>query len=180
MNASAAVVPEPPPGPLDTRTDPTAGLAAAFDDEARLLRQLGDVLRLQRTGVARDDLGQVERSVYDAQRVLVTLGEARRRRMSLLGILVGARDAPLDELDQVLGPAMSDRLRGARDELRRVARGLSAELVVNRRVLESAVKTGDHLIRALGGQPARTVLYGPDAVRTGSAAGGGSLINRRI
>jgi hypothetical protein len=64
MNASAAVVPEPPPGPLDTRTDPTAGLAAAFDDEARLLRQLGDVLRLQRTGVARDDLGQVERSVY--------------------------------------------------------------------------------------------------------------------
>jgi hypothetical protein len=180
VNVSTTVAPNRPIGDPGARLDPAAGLAAAFDDEARLLGQLGDVLRLQRTGVARDDLGQVERSVYDAQRVLVTLSEARRRRLSLLGLLVGARDAHLDELDQVLGPAMPERLRSARDGLRRVARGLAAELVVNRRVLESAVKTGDHLIRALGGEPARTVLCGPEAGRNGSAAGGGSLISRRI
>lgn len=153
-------------------------LADALRDEGRLLGQLGEVLREQRSAVACDDLARVEETVYGAQRVLVNVAEARRRRQSLVRMVSGAGDTGVGELPEVLGSSMTDDLRDACSHLTRVARGLSAELVVNRRVLEGAVCAGDQMIRILGGQPTRAACYGPDAANSGSA--GGSLINRQI
>jgi hypothetical protein len=54
-----------------------------MNSETRLLEELTALMRRQRAAVAADDLQAVDDSVYGTQRVLLTLGEARRRRRSL-------------------------------------------------------------------------------------------------
>lgn len=153
-------------------------LAGAFATERRLLEDLAGVLERQRAAVERDDLAGVDESVFAAQRVFRTLGEARRYRRSLLALAAGCEDAPLGELEAVLGPAMTPRLGAARDELRSAARRLERQLERNRGLLQAAITTGDRLIRALSGAPAEAPVYA--AHGNGAAPSAAILLDRQV
>ncbi|MDH5758213.1 MAG: flagellar protein FlgN [Gemmatimonadota bacterium] len=159
-------------------------LAEAFGSETRLLRELERVLERQRTAVGQDDLGSVDDSVYAAQRILLTLAQAKRRRKSLLHLMVGNEELPLAELDTALGMGMTESVRRARDELHEAAQTLARELDLNRRVLQGAITAGDQLIRALvGATPRAGQTYGRGQVNNGTqdmAGGSGVLINRQV
>jgi len=156
------------------------GLAAAFDMESRLLGELIAIIRRQREGVAAEDVEEIHDSVFAAHRVLRTMDEARRRRRSLLIGLTGTADVGLDELDAALGPLMTDSLARARDRLRRTARELAGEIAVNRRILQSALHTGEAHMQALWGGFAGPVCYDAGAKPVGESRHGGTLINRQV
>ena len=165
------------------RFDRNAGiepLEDALRTETRLLNNLTLVLRRQRAGVAADNLETVDDTVHDAQRILLTLAEARRRRRGLMDLLVGTEEVSIAELSEVLGPRMTSGLDTVREELRASARALANELEINRRVLQTAVRTGDEMLRAMCGAPFEEVLYGPAAHDESVRGGGGILINRRV
>jgi len=158
-----------------------AALAEALLDEARLLTDLIDVLRRQRTGVAKDDLGLVDETIYAAQRIFRTLAQARRRRRGLLQIVAGAGDLPLGELERSMGPRMTPGLREAAGTLHEKAQELSGELEVNRRVLSGAIRSGEGLILALcGGKREGPSGYGPSPASASPPSESGIIINRQI
>ncbi len=115
-------------------------LVEAIEVECRLLGELRSVLRRQREGVARDDLEVLDESVVAAHRVMHTLGEARRRRRTLIGLLAPAEDTPLDELDAALGPRMTAELAAMRSRLHEQARRVAREIETNQRVLSAALR----------------------------------------
>lgn len=148
-------------------------LEDAMRTERRLLDGLIDVLDRQRSAVATDDLVLLDDSVFAAQRVLLTLGEARRRRRTLLGIVTGEEGLHLVELEEAIGPEVTASLRAARDELRGAARRLAAAIERNRVVLGGALSAGDHLIRLLCGAPDKPAAYGASGH---DAQAGGTLL----
>lgn len=157
-------------------TDPVdAGtLAGALDMERGLLADLGGILRRQREGVATDDVDVVDASVFSANRVIHTLGEARRRRRAILGIIGGSADTPLEELEQVLGPEMTPAVIVARERLWTEAAGVAREIEVNRRVLRHVMQDRSRLVRAMYVPP--TCSYDPDL----ELGGHGALLNRQV
>ncbi|HSW31126.1 MAG TPA: flagellar export chaperone FlgN [Longimicrobiales bacterium] len=167
---------------LAAETRPTRdlgeALAEALGRERKLLEDLAGVLERQRQAVERDDLAGVDESVFAAQRVFRTLGEARRYRRSLLELASGAGDVPLGDFDRALGPLMTLRLGRARDELKQTAQRLEGQLSRNRHLLEAALDSGDRLIRALSGAPPAAAVYAPpgQVVLTSGAA----LLNRQV
>ena len=162
------------------RPSPTPALLDALRSETRLLVSLLDVLRNQRTGVAQDDLQMVDESVYGAQRILLTLAEARRRRRSLLQIVAGDQDADLDDLESALGPLLNDEIRSARDELSAAARRVAAELEINRRVLKSAIRNGETYVKALYGVSDEPGVYAPAAEPQSGQPGSGLLLDKQV
>jgi len=132
-----------------TDTVDAGTLASALDTERGLLAELGGILRRQRQGVATDDVDAVDASVFSASRVIHTLGEARRRRRAVLGILGGTADAPLEELERVLGPGMRPEVIVARERLWTEAAGVAREIEVNRRVLRHVMHDRNRRVRAL-------------------------------
>lgn len=150
-------------------------LVAAFEAECRLLGDLAGVLRRQREGVATDDVTIVDESVFAANRVVRTLEEARRRRRTLLGMLAGAQDTTLDDLEMALGRLMTKDLASVRDRLRAQARSVAREIEINRRVLRGAMEQGDRFMHAIcGGTPSRSYEPGESAGATGA------LLNRQV
>ncbi len=178
MIASETVADEP--SSVDRPWEGTALLVDTLRTESRLLSNLAQVLRQQRSGVASDDLQSVDDSVYSAQRILLTLSEARRRRRSLMQLMGGAGDTDLDDLERALGPLMDEGVAEARSALKAAARELSAELDINRRVLQSAIRTGETYVKALYGASSEGV-YTPqaDTPKTGQP-GSGLLLNRQV
>jgi hypothetical protein len=178
---SPAVVryPEPPLSPTQL-TATVTGLVDALVSEHRLIEELIAIMRRQREAVAKDDLQSVDDSVYAIQRVLFTLGEARKRRRTLNRRLGTAEDLALRDLESVLGTVVTPELLRAREALQHSARTLSQEVAVNRKVLREALAAGDDYVRLLFGGPAHPTSY-PESTgkpeRAGSA--GGYLINRR-
>ncbi len=165
----------------EVRLPPTPNLLLedALNTEARLLDDLVDVLVSQRSGVAGDDLAAVDDSVFAAQRVLLTLGEARRKRRTLLKLVAGCEDMPLADLEDSLGPSLTEGVRDAGRRLRSSANELAGELEQNRRILRGAIRTGDKLIRALcGAPPADGGLYG--APGRSAEAGCTLLIDKQV
>ncbi len=148
--------------------------------ETRLLEELTALMRRQRAAVASDDLQGVDDSVYGTQRVLLTLGEARRRR-SLNRLIGDSEDLGLKSLDRVLGAAMNDAVRAARDGLQAAALTLSQEVDINRRVLREALAAGDDYVRAIYGGSAEATkgVYASGNDQSPPARAGGVLINRR-
>lgn len=162
---------------------PAATISALTDvikSETRLLQELLAVMQRQREAVAADDLQAVEESVYATHRVLHTLNEARRRRRSINRLLGESDDLTIRELDSVLGMRMPDELRNARDELELLARALSKEVDVNRRVLRQALATGDEYVRALygGAEPRVSYSAGPNAAEPDRS--GSRLLDRTV
>ena len=154
-------------------------LTNAVTTEVRLLEDLIGIMRRQRKAVTTDDLQGVDDSVYATHRVLVTLGEARRRRRSLNLIVGGKEDLPLKGLEHNLGDRMTDALRFARDGLHAAALTLSQEVEVNRQVLREALASGNEYVRAIYRPAEPRLLYAAEGARPESEAPGGLLLNRR-
>lgn len=152
-------------------------LANAVTSEVRLLEDLIGIMRRQRSAVAADDLQGVDDSVYATHRVLVTLGEARRRRRSLNRIIGGTEDLPLRALESALGERMTDDVRFARDGLQAAAITLSQEVEINRQVLREALAAGNDYVQAIYGPPEPRALYG-DPKQSETESRGGVLLNR--
>lgn len=162
----------------DVRDRSLASLTESLDTEARLLRQLGDILRSQREGVAEDDIERVDDSVHATHRLLQTLGEARRRRTMLVQLLTDRVDVPISALDEALGERMTDGLRERQDAIGGLARSVSREVMMNRLVLEKALYNGEDYARRLF-RPPSPGTYG-DQGRIHEGAGDPVLINRRV
>jgi flagellar biosynthesis/type III secretory pathway chaperone len=161
----------------DVKERTMASLAESLDGEARLLEQLGEVLRDQREGVGEDDVEKVDDSVQAAHRIMQTLGEARRRRETLVHMLTDRRDVQLSALPEVLGSQITEELAQCRDQLDTVARRVSAEVMLTRTVLTEAIELNGRYVKRLLGQAPRG--YGG----SGEANDGGSspaLINRKV
>ena len=163
-----------------TRTvvSPIESLTDALVTERRLLDELIGVMRRQRAAVGKDDLQTVDDSVFSTHRVLVTLGEARRRRRNLNTLIGQQEDLAIHSLDDALGARMTDALRIARDELSKSARTLSREVALNRRILREALAHGDTFARALAGADTSPVYATQPAPQVRSQAH--SLLDRRI
>lgn len=127
----------------------------ALGSERRLIDELIGLMRRQRAAVGTDDLQAVEETVYAVQRVLCTLGEARKRRRALNIWFGRGEDLHLRELEDALGASFTPLVREAREELQTAAQTLSGEVAINRRVLREALTAGDDYVRALlsGGMP---------------------------
>jgi hypothetical protein len=174
----------PTPFRAETGRSATAAmdaLANAVTSEVRLLEDLIGVMRRQRNAVAADDLQGIDDSVYATHRVLVTLSEARRQRRSLSHLVAGVDDFPLRSMEQLLGDAMSDELRDARDGLHAAALTLSQEVETNRHLLREAMAAGSDYVRTLyGGQGAdTTAVYTAEPQRPDRDSHGGVLVDRR-
>ncbi len=158
-----------------------AALVDAHQSERRLLDELISTMRRQRSAVASDDLEGVDDSVFATHRILVTLGEARRRRRSLNTILGGSDELDTNALMDAFGGSIPQSLEEARAALRTAASMLANEVDVNRRVLREALSTGDEYMRRLVGVPdAARSEYSPAVTAKADAGGGGLLIDRRV
>ena len=162
------------------RPGPPAVVAALVDAlrfESRLLVDLVAIMRRQRDAVAHDDLDALDDSVFSTHRVLVTLGEARRRRRSINRLLGESDDLSVAALDLLFAGQVPDDIRVAADLLAEVAHTLQAEVDVNRRVLRIAIESGDQLVRSLAGVPVAGQLgYSGAAAQTDN----GVILDRRV
>lgn len=145
-----------PPSPLAIARD---RIIDALGSERRLIDELIGLMRRQRAAVGADDLQGVEESVYAMQRVLCTLGEARKRRRAINARFGRAEDLNLRELEDALGESFTPRVREVREELQSAAQTLSGEVAVNRRVLREALAVSDEYVRALLGSGMPQPLY---------------------
>jgi hypothetical protein len=178
--AAAAAAPPNPSEPLGV--PPHLAVARdrmidALGSERRLIDELITLMRRQRAAVGADDLQGVEETVYAVQRVLCTLGEARKRRRALNTRLGRREDLALRELEEALGPSFTPQLREEREALQTAAQTLSGEVAVNRRLLREALAASDEYVRALLGSA------GPQPLYTGGAPGeqptGARLLDRQ-
>lgn len=142
-----------PPAALDA-------LANALSAERALINDLIDVMLRQRSAVGADDLQGVDDSVFATHRLLLTLGEARKRRRGINSVLGWREDAGVKQLDELLGAAMPARIRTERDELQAAARRLSREIEINRRILREALANNEAFVRAMRGAPAEATPAG--------------------
>lgn len=178
MSRAAPAVPLPAPPPLDPNA---STLAVALGEERHLLEQLARVLRRQRVAVAENDIAGLDETSSGAQRILLTLGQARRRRTALVQLLRGgiATDPGLAALDTLPKAALTPEVASARDALRRAAAALADDLRAHRGVIQGAIDSGDRLIRALCGGGHAQPLYhrGPQG---DGAAVPARLIDRQV
>jgi hypothetical protein len=157
-----------------------ASLAETLRAEARLLEDLVSIMSRQRDAVSHDDIDSLDDTVFSTHRVLVTLGEARRRRRSLNALLGGSDDLSLTALDDLFEGVVPLEIRSAAVRLTDTAKLLQREVEINRRVLRVAIEAGDRLVRVLMGAPMTAAIsYAPATnARTGSP--GGAILDRRI
>jgi hypothetical protein len=180
MNAShatAAVSPVTPPA----KPSLIDGLVDALHTERRLVEELTAVMLRQRACVAAEDLQGVEDSVFAVQRILFTLGEARKRRRQINVRLGQDEDTALHTLVEALGARASEALVLSRASLQESARALAREVATNRQVLREALSAGDAYVRALTGVtggPAPRLGYG-ESLGTSDRARAPHLVNRR-
>ena len=139
----------PPAGALTAPT--VSALAKALREEEVLLRDLAQVLRHQRDALGRDDLEGLDDSVFATHRVLLTLGEARRRRQALNVRLGESDDLSLAAVEDAFGGEPPIEIRTALDALAVTGETLRREVELNQRVLRVAVEACDQLVRALCG-----------------------------
>lgn len=152
-----------------------SGLTDALVSERRLIEELVTAMHQQREAVAADDLPAIDDSVFAVQRILLTLGEARKRRRTLNARLGQPEGLALRDLLERLGPHATEALRIARDDLQAAAQRLAREVATNRQLLREALASGEDMVRALAGVPDQKVGYGTSA----SSAGNAYLVNRR-
>ena len=110
----------PTPESVSAKTSHGGGrdLAAALQEEKALLETLIDVLEQQRRGIAQHDLEVVDETVQGSQRILLTLGEARKRRRQLVRIVSGVdKEEETPDLTKI-----DPKARDAWDSLQQAAR----------------------------------------------------------
>ena len=158
----------------------TSALTDTMITERRLLDDLIGVLKNQQIGVADNDITAVDETVYAAQRIFLTLRQARRHRRGLLIALMGQKEVTLGDMDVALGSGMTASLREARDDLQAAAQQLARQLEINRKVIEEVTANGDRLIRAVYGSPEREPLYARDVDGSAPSGGAGVLLNTKV
>lgn len=149
----------------------TGELVDAFETEARQLDTLIVALRRQREGVAQDDVGSIQDSVYAIHRVLLTLEEARKRRRTLLEVVSGQGSSGS-------GRGESARVKASKERLISIARGLETELTLSRRVLESALESTDAELQTLLSGLGDSATYASEAEP--AMAEPGRLVDRQV
>lgn len=155
-------------------------LISALRIERKLVGDMVRVLLLQRSAVSQDDIDGIDDSVFSAQRILLSLSEARTRRRTLLQLMTGREEIPLSDFEDELGPTATPELIQARNDLRDAAQVMARELEVNRRVLSGAIGAGDQLIRTLTGTPQQAPSYAPPSASADEGIGApGLLIDRQ-
>lgn len=152
-------------------------LALALHTETRLLHELAVALRRQREGVSADDLTMVDDSVFAANRIMRTLGEASRLRRNVI-TRIWRDELPIQEWEPAFGNAMTIDLRDAVERVQAAADVLSREIEINRVVLQTALSAGEGLIRAAAGAPAQADTYGTRGTAPPTKAG--ILFNRKV
>jgi hypothetical protein len=144
-------------------------LAETVDTEIRLMSELTALMARLRAAVATDDISELEGCVYSNHRVLLTLGEARRRRTTLVDLL-GVRMEPIEQ-----SPLCREF-----EALRTAASVLHEEVQTTRGVLRGAIEGGDALLRAAAGAGGdHLVTYDRRAVPSHGSASEGLLLNQR-
>jgi flagellar biosynthesis/type III secretory pathway chaperone len=159
---------------------PIAALTDALHSETHLLDELVSVMARQRQAVGADDLQAIDDSVFATHRVLLTLGEARRRRKTLNRLIGDTEELSLRELDDVLGDWMTDALRAAREGLQNAAQRLSKEVEINRSLLRQALANGEDYVRELSANAEPQSGYGREGARRDNERSGGLLLNRTV
>jgi flagellar biosynthesis/type III secretory pathway chaperone len=137
--------------PPMTRPVPPAALEAlteALASEHKLIDELTTVMLRQREAVSVDDLQAVDDSVFATHRLLLNLGEARKRRRSINKMLGYTEELGVRQLGEVLGAQMTPRLHTERDELQDAARRLSKEIDINRRILREALANSESFVES--------------------------------
>ena len=175
----------PASAPVRIGTASAASVSALVDahvSERRLLEELIAIMRRQRDAVATDDLQGVDDSVFATHRILVTLGEARRRRRTLNTMVAGSEEIASQDLADAFGGHVPVALQEAREALRASAAALAHEVDVNRRVLREALATGDEYMRRLtgGGEAPRADYGAPHAGKAGAPRAGGLVLDRKV
>ena len=157
-------VPNTVPGSPTGATGPQRGrqrdLVDALRSERRQLDELYGALQRQRRAVAEEDIEGVEAAVRDVQRILLTLGEALRRRRSLITLITGTEDSDLEALVASVG-ASSSELRDTALGLIHAARVVSGELQTTRILLQGAIEMGDRHLKTISGAEDPESLYRP-------------------
>ena len=134
--------------PEDAVPERLAELTRALDLECRLIDDLRAALLRQREGIAADDPEMIEASVQAVGRTLLTMEEARRRRVSLTTLL-GVGEVSLDELERTLGHHLPSDFRIAREAVRRSAEATAREVAINQNILRRAIQAGDAFLQQL-------------------------------
>jgi hypothetical protein len=169
-----------PPSAANNSAAAVSALTHALQTEAKLLHDLCDVLDRQRIAVAESDIEAVDDSVFVTHRLLLSLGEARKRRRTINHILGEGDDLSIPALEDYFGGNVPDEVREAAEQLADSARMLQRDVAINRRVLRSAIDTGDEQVRALCGAPTtRSVSYSPQVRPNGLASVNSSILDRR-
>jgi hypothetical protein len=125
------------------------GLVDTLRTERRLVDELTDTLVRQRAAISTDDVQALDDSVFALQRVLLTLGEARDRRRTLIERLGGDADMPPAQLGDTLGARCTPDVHEASMALDISARILSHEVGVNQRILRQGLDAGEEFLRRL-------------------------------
>lgn len=158
-----------------------SALTHALQTEAKLLHDLCDVLDRQRAAVAESDIEGVDDTVFVTHRLLLSLGEARKRRRTINHLLGEGDDLSIPALEEYFGGNVPDEVRAAAEHLADSARMLQRDVQINRRVLRSAIDVGDEQVRALCGAPTtRSVSYSSTVRPQGTAAVNSSILDRRV
>jgi hypothetical protein len=134
--------------PEDAVPERLADLTRALELECRLIDDLRTALLRQREGIAADDPAMIEASVHAVGRTLLTMEEARRRRIALTTLL-GVGEVSLDELERTLGHLLPADFRAAREAVRRSAEATAREVAINQNILRRAIQAGDAFLQQL-------------------------------
>jgi len=163
------------------RAEAADSLARALLQEASLLTRMAETLQNQREAVAAEDLAGVDDTIFSGQRILRTLAEARLRRRTLLHVLVGDPEHHLCDLPETLGPRTTPSLDQALPAIEAAAQELAKELRVNREILSSAMRSGEDLIRVMGGAEGQDAgVYSPGADSESRKRDHGMIIDRQV
>lgn len=155
-------------------------MAGVLAQETRLLETLVSEVLRQRRGIAENDVALVDETVQGTQRILLTLGEARQKRRTVIRMLVGETLAESQELERILVGRMTPDSRAAWTELKAAAEVLSRELETNRKLLEEAIQLGEDFVRTLYGVTSANSGAYTARAQPSSDGGGGMLVNRRV
>ncbi|MBI1809687.1 MAG: flagellar export chaperone FlgN [Gemmatimonadetes bacterium] len=171
--------------PIAHTTGTVSALGDALRSEARLLADLVAIMRRQRDAVSRDDLDAIDDSVFATHRVLVTLGEARRRRRSLNHLLGEGDDLSLAAIEDFFVGDVPADLQAAVALVTDGARALQREVEINRRVLRHAIDAADQFVRSLYGGPVAPATGYPSPAVAGTSTTyaprtGGVILDRRV
>ncbi len=156
------------------------GLIDTLRSERRLIDDLRVLMIRQREAVAGDQMQELEDTVFAVQRVMLTLGEARKRRRTLSERLGCDPETTPRYLPDALGSQASREVVDASRDLVESAEALSREVAVNRDVLQRGLSTGEEFVRILTGAAEQKLAGYSERAEGVTAPRDNWLVNRQV